>query len=397
MDDVTRDHTPPMRRRPGSLPLCVCRPSLDVANQTTPERGYAGIWEAVGQGSRAGAQVGPDPIYPPSRHVGMCLANLPLYGRSSSAEGWRLQGVGFGVSGGGNGVSATEGEEMKPSSGAGLRITPVLLDGDNQRRPLAIKSSTDGARVKPFEPCHAVGLCRSLIPPRRTTARPLRGSGHQSVGLFASSTAVGLGRENNPGARRPDAGRLPASTAPAAPLWGSGGEVQLPGWATGLSHLFWHLRMCRRSSKPSSRTWHRRIRTEKLRLLAEGVPLIEIHLVTRILRNPRNPKYALIYKTYLQHRAAGVSPWLSYPVKRDNLYYVNYSSSIGLRSGMRLDSHRPRFSSHTIEPGQSHKPASSHFTSIFTPNALFLITPEKNITPRVRAHARSLRRCARRR
>ena len=65
MDDVTIDHTPPMQRRPGSLSLCSCRPSLDVANQTIPERGYAEIWEAVGQGSRAGVQVGLDPIYPP--------------------------------------------------------------------------------------------------------------------------------------------------------------------------------------------------------------------------------------------------------------------------------------------------------------------------------------------
>ena len=209
---------------------------------------------------------------------------------------------------------------MKPSIGAGLEITPVLLGRDNRREPLTAQSTTGRGRVKPFEPCHAVGLCRSLIPPRRTTARPLRGSSHQSGRLFASSTAEGLGRGYSPGARLPDAGRLPALAAPAAGLWGSGDDLRLPGWSVWLSHLFWHLRMCRRSSKPSSRTWRRRIRTEKIRLLAEGVPLIELHLVTRILRNPRNPKYALIYKTYLQQRAAGVSPWLSYPVKRDNLY-----------------------------------------------------------------------------
>lgn len=129
MDDVTRDHTPPMRHRPGNLPLCGCRPSIDVAHQTTPERGYAEAWKPVEQDGRGGAQVEADTIYPPSGRVVQCLANLPRYGRSSSAEGWQLQGVGFGVPGAGNDVFATEGEEMKPSIGAGLEITPVLLGG----------------------------------------------------------------------------------------------------------------------------------------------------------------------------------------------------------------------------------------------------------------------------
>lgn len=42
-------------------------------------------------------------------------------------------------------------------------------------------------------------------------------------------------------------------------------------------------------SRPSSRTWYRRIRAERLRLhVVEGVPYIELHLVCRVLSNPRN-------------------------------------------------------------------------------------------------------------
>lgn len=53
--------------------------------------------------------------------------------------------------------------------------------------------------------------------------------------------------------------------------------------------------------------------------------MIEIHLVTRILGQPRNPRYEVNYKNYLEDKAAGVSPWLSCSGKRDNLYYVKYN------------------------------------------------------------------------
>lgn len=64
-------------------------------------------------------------------------------------------------------------------------------------------------------------------------------------------------------------------------------------------------------SRPSRRTWHRRIAVEKLRLFEAGVPAIEIHLVSRLLANPSNPRYELRWQRYLAAKVAGVSPWLS--------------------------------------------------------------------------------------
>ena len=46
-----------------------------------------------------------------------------------------------------------------------------------------------------------------------------------------------------------------------------------------------------RLGPPQPRTWHRRIRAEKLHLLQGGVPVIEIHLVSRLLANPSNRFY----------------------------------------------------------------------------------------------------------
>ena len=46
-----------------------------------------------------------------------------------------------------------------------------------------------------------------------------------------------------------------------------------PDWAQRLVFLYWRLRMCRGMSRPSSRTWHRRISAEKLRLGKEATRL----------------------------------------------------------------------------------------------------------------------------
>jgi hypothetical protein len=85
--------------------------------------------------------------------------------------------------------------------------------------------------------------------------------------------------------------------------------AMLPAWASHLAHLYWRLRAARGMASPSRRTWHRRIRAEKLRLLQAGLPVIEIHLVTRILANPANRFYEARWQRYLAQKVAGVSPW----------------------------------------------------------------------------------------
>lgn len=50
----------------------------------------------------------------------------------------------------------------------------------------------------------------------------------------------------------------------------------LPTWAHNLLSLYWHLRQARGMSRPSLRTWQRRVRAEKKRLLDEGVDLFEL-------------------------------------------------------------------------------------------------------------------------
>lgn len=57
-----------------------------------------------------------------------------------------------------------------------------------------------------------------------------------------------------------------------------------PDWAQRLVFLYWRLRMCRGMSRPSSRTWHRRISAEKLRLVAAGVDPFQLHAVCVLLR-----------------------------------------------------------------------------------------------------------------
>lgn len=83
----------------------------------------------------------------------------------------------------------------------------------------------------------------------------------------------------------------------------------LPAWALTLAHLYWRLRMTRAGGRPTRRTWWRRIATEKKRLLAAGVPMIELHLVTRLLANPHSQAAARRWRQYLEARARGTSPW----------------------------------------------------------------------------------------
>jgi len=54
------------------------------------------------------------------------------------------------------------------------------------------------------------------------------------------------------------------------------------------------------------RRWWRRIAVEKKRLLSEGVPYIELHLVCRYLTNPRNRNSEDRLKYYLE-RMGGFS------------------------------------------------------------------------------------------
>lgn len=92
-------------------------------------------------------------------------------------------------------------------------------------------------------------------------------------------------------------------------LWLAYDASMLPAWASTLSHLYWRLRAARSMARPGRRTWHRRIHAEKLRLLQAGVPVIEIHLVSRILANPSNRFYEARWRRYLEQKASGVSPW----------------------------------------------------------------------------------------
>lgn len=67
-----------------------------------------------------------------------------------------------------------------------------------------------------------------------------------------------------------------------------------------LARLYWQLRACRRSSRPSAATWYRRIRAERARLFGLGVPYIELHLVCRVLRNPNNQRTARMLDRYYE-------------------------------------------------------------------------------------------------
>jgi hypothetical protein len=84
----------------------------------------------------------------------------------------------------------------------------------------------------------------------------------------------------------------------------------LPAWSGTLANLYWWLRASWRGHpKPSRRTWHRRIRAEKLRLFQAGIPAIEIHLVSRCLASPKNQVFRRRWQRYLDQQTAGTSPW----------------------------------------------------------------------------------------
>lgn len=69
-----------------------------------------------------------------------------------------------------------------------------------------------------------------------------------------------------------------------------------------LARLYWRLRACRRFSRPGPRTWRRRIRAERERLHAQGVPYLELHLVCRVLVNPHNMRAEVQLQRYYKAR-----------------------------------------------------------------------------------------------
>lgn len=73
-------------------------------------------------------------------------------------------------------------------------------------------------------------------------------------------------------------------------------RISAPGQ---LAQLYWQLRACRPGSRPGKKTIYRRIARERMRLAAEGVPQIELHLWCRYLTNPRNPMAAIRLSRYL--------------------------------------------------------------------------------------------------
>jgi len=60
-----------------------------------------------------------------------------------------------------------------------------------------------------------------------------------------------------------------------------------PDWSENLRHLYWRLRAARPASRPTVRTWQRRIQKEKTRLIAAGICPFQLHAVCRALRRPR--------------------------------------------------------------------------------------------------------------
>lgn len=89
----------------------------------------------------------------------------------------------------------------------------------------------------------------------------------------------------------------------------------IPPWAMELARLYWRLRMTRPMSRPSSRTWRRRIHEEKIRQLEAGIPGIEIHLICRLLVRPDNPVSQRRWLGYLERKRAGLLAWPDVPTK----------------------------------------------------------------------------------
>jgi hypothetical protein len=77
-------------------------------------------------------------------------------------------------------------------------------------------------------------------------------------------------------------------------------HFEYPPWSDELRRLYWHLRNARPWDTAQRRRFYRLIAAEKKRLHAEGVPQIELHLVTRLLCNPRNNNYRMRYANYVK-------------------------------------------------------------------------------------------------
>lgn len=84
------------------------------------------------------------------------------------------------------------------------------------------------------------------------------------------------------------------------------GDWVLPPWAGRLANLYFMKRWCRQHDNACRRRAWRRIATEKKRLLSLGVSYIEVHLVCRILTNPRNQAALSRYRRFL----ANEKQWL---------------------------------------------------------------------------------------
>ncbi|MCM8566181.1 hypothetical protein [Thauera linaloolentis] len=78
--------------------------------------------------------------------------------------------------------------------------------------------------------------------------------------------------------------------------------MMIPTWAAELRRLFWFLRAARHLSRPTPRTWRRRITAEKRRLLAAGVDLWELHAVCVMLRRNEHSTAAKRAREFLENR-----------------------------------------------------------------------------------------------
>ena len=75
-----------------------------------------------------------------------------------------------------------------------------------------------------------------------------------------------------------------------------------------LRHLYWRLRACRKLNQ--RRAIYYRIAREKKRLLAAGVPQIELHLICRVLASRSNDRAQARLDRYYADVRAGASPWI---------------------------------------------------------------------------------------
>lgn len=76
----------------------------------------------------------------------------------------------------------------------------------------------------------------------------------------------------------------------------------IPLWGYELARLYWRLRAARGLSRPSPRTWRRRIFAEKKRLLETGVDLFVLHALCVYLRRPNNELAAERLRKQLEKR-----------------------------------------------------------------------------------------------